>query len=227
MALRSEFTCKYCHRTFIREHSYIDHKCKQMKQIEEIQTPQGQAAWQYYQAWFRVMKKMPPASDTFMASRYYRTFMNIAAFFKRVNLPKPEKFIWLMVEKNYPPTMWLMDEAYALYIDFLEYQTSPMEQVQLTIDTLFLVADAGEVDVSEVFSILHPNDLIQLVRARKVSPWVLLLSRKFKEYFVQRMSTEQRSILETLIRPESWAARFEKSKEAVQTIKQCVRELNL
>lgn len=227
MAFEREFICKYCHKVFVREHHYLAHKCTQMKRIEELQTPQGQAAWLYYQTWFRTMKKMPPKSDAFLASKYFRTFVNIAEWFKRIDMPRPEKFIWLMVEKDFPPLMWMMDEAYALYIDFLEHSTTPMEQVQLTIDTLFRIAEKNNVDVSEVFDIIHPNDLIQLIRSRKVSPWLLLMSKKFKQYFINKVSTEQRIILETLIRPESWGARFEKQVDTVNAVKQCVKELNL
>jgi hypothetical protein len=173
------------------------------------------------------MKKMPPRADAFLTSRYFRTFINVATFFKRVNLPKPEKFIWLMVEKNFPPTMWMLDDAYALYMEFLEYRTAPLEQVQISIDTLFKIADAEGVDVSDVFTKIHPNDLIQLIRARRVSPWLLLLSKKFRQYYVDKVSPEQRIILETLIRPDSWAERFEKHSATVTDIKQCIQELNL
>jgi hypothetical protein len=173
------------------------------------------------------MKKMPPQADTFLTSKYFRTFINIATFFQRVSLPKPEKFIWLMVQKDFPPTMWMLDEVYALFIEFLEYHTTPMEQVQLSIDTLFDEAEKRDVDVSEVFSKIHATELIQLVRCRRVSPWLLLHSKRFKQYFVERMTSEQRMILESLIMPERWAERFEKNSKVVDTIKQCIRELNL
>jgi hypothetical protein len=198
-----------------------------MKRQEELHSSQGQAAWLLYQAWFKAMKKMPPRIDAFPVSKYFRTFMNIAAFVQHVNLPKPEKFVWLMVQKDFPPTMWLLDEAYALYIEYLEYNTPPIEQVQISIDTLFSVADKHNVDVDQVFTKIHPNDLIQMIRARRLSPWLLLMSKKFKEYFVKTVSQEQRIILETLIRPDTWADRFEKHGETVTKIKQCVQELNL
>lgn len=227
MVASRDFTCKHCQKSFVRERSYLEHQCKQMKRQEELQSPTGQAAWLLYQSWFRAMKKMPPRSEAFIASKYFRTFMNIATFVQRVSMPKPEKFVWLMVQKDFPPTMWLLDEAYAMYIDYLEYTATPIEQVQISIDTLFSLAEKNDVDVDQVFTKIHPNDLIHLVRSRRLSPWLLLLSKKFKEYFVKVVTTEQRIILETLIRPENWVERFEKHKDTVDKIKQCVRELNL
>lgn len=227
MAVEREYVCKYCHKSFVREKNYLEHKCVQMKHHEEFQSPLGQAAWILYQTWFRQMRKMPPRAEAFPSSRYFRTFMNIAAFIQRVSMPKPEKFIRLMVSKDYPPTMWMLDEVYALYMDYLEYNTAPMEQVQLTIETLFNAAEKADVDVSEVFTVIHPNDLIQMIRSRRVSPWLLLMSKKFKAYFVNTVTPEQRIIMEALIRPEIWADRFAKHKETVVNIKQCIQELNL
>lgn len=219
--------CKHCHKTFVREISYLEHKCTQMKRIEEFSTPIGQAAWIYYQTWFKCMKKTPPRADTFLTSKFYRTFNNFALFARKVDLPTPDKFIRLMVEKEFPPTMWLLDAPYAMYMDYLEHTVSPMDQLQLSIDTLFHHADRNEVDVCDVFDVLHPSDLIHFVRVRRLSPWLLLNSKKFKQFFINTMNAEQQQILETLIRFESWSARLSKSPELVENIKRCVAELNL
>jgi hypothetical protein len=198
-----------------------------MKRAEEFNTPIGQAAWLYYQTWFRTMKKMPPRADAFLSSKFYRTFNNFAMFVRKIDMPKPDKFIWLMVEKDFPPSMWMLDASYALYMDYLEHQVSPMEQVRMSIDTLFAHADRHNVDVEEVFDVLHPSDLISLLRHRRLSPWLLLNSKKFKLFFVNKANAEQQMILETLIRFESWAERLSKNPELTENIKRCVRELNL
>lgn len=198
-----------------------------MKRQEEFNTPTGQAAWMYYQTWFRTMKKMPPRADAFLSSKYYRTFNNFAVFIRKVDIPKPDKFIWLMVEKGFQPSMWTLDASYALYMDYLEHTVPPMEQVRLSIDTLFAHAERHEVDVENVFDVLHPSDLISMLRNRRLSPWLLLNSKKFKMFFVNKANAEQQMILETLIRFESWADRLTKNPELTENIKRCVRELNL
>lgn len=227
MTYTREFVCKHCGKGYIREKAYLEHMCKQMKRQEEIQTPAGQAAWTYYQCWFRTMKKMPPQIASFMESKYYRTFINFSQFVNKVQLPMPEKFIWLMVTKEYPPSMWMLDDVYVLYLEFLDYKTTPMEQVNTSINTLFKLADSSNIDVADVFSNMHPSDLIQMLRTRQLSPWLLLMSRKFKEYYVNKTNTEQQQILETLIPPEAWATRFEKHAATLPQIKRCVSELGI
>lgn len=173
------------------------------------------------------MKRNPPGSSAFLESRYFRTFINFAQFVAKVALPLPEKFIWLMNEKKYPPTMWTTDDAYTQYLEFLDRKADPMDQVNLSIKTLLNIADAAECDISEVFECLKPMELMQLVRKRQLSPWLLLHSVKFKLYFRDHMSDEQKIILETLINPEYWSDRFDDHEDAVEQIKQYVNEMGI
>lgn len=223
----SRFTCKHCHTVFVREDRYLVHKCKTMKRLEEFQTPDGQAAWQYYQLWLRKQKRQSPAPTSFLSSKYYRTFINFSKFAKAVDLPKIDKFVWLMVEKKYPPTIWTNDEVYSSYLEFLDHKTTPLEQVKLSIETLLAHADKHEIDISQVFDKLLPNEVIHMVRTRQLSPWLLLFSNSFKKMFKERVTPEQAIILETLIRPDFWAKKFEDHEKSIEKIKQCVKEMNV
>lgn len=230
MPIRKGFTryrCKYCHHVFVREDRYLAHKCKQMKREEEFKTPLGQTAWQYYQLWLRKQKRMPPQPTSFLTSKFYRTFINFATFAKSVDLPMPEKFIWLMVEKGWPPTLWTNDTVYTQYLEFLDYKTTPLEQVKLSIETLISYTNKHDVDVSEAFDKMLPTEVIHLIRIRRLSPWLLLFCKSFKKMFRERVSVEQKVILETLIRPDHWAEKFAEHGKTIEKIKHYVEELNL
>lgn len=226
-AIQQRFTCRYCHRPFVREDRYLVHKCQQMKRLEELQTPEGQAGWQYYQMWMRAQKRMAPPAKSFLASKYYRTFINFAKHVKTVGLPKPEKFIWLMKEKELQPTIWTNDEVYSMYIEFLDRQSLPLEQAKLSVETLLNIADKKCIDVCDVFDNLTPNEVLQLIRRRQLSPWLLLFSKKFKQLFKEKASTEQRIILETMIRGDYWAEKLASHPKEQLAIKQLVTELNV
>lgn len=221
------FTCKFCHKSFTNETYYLKHYCKEMKRHDEFQSPTGQAALGYYQRWMRVKKRNPPAASAFLTSKYFRTFMNFAQFVAKVSLPLPDKFIWLMNEKDYPPTMWTNDDAYTQYLEFLDRRADPMEQVSLSIKTLLNLADAYDVDIADVFDAIRPQELIHMVRLRQLSPWLLLHSIKFKLFFRDKMTDEQKIILETLINPEYWSEQFENKEADVEKIKVYVEEMNI
>jgi len=170
---------------------------------------------------------MPPPAGAFTTSKYFRTFINFTNFAKSVDMPLPEKFIWLMVEKDFSPTMWMQDEVYSMYLEFLDHKTSPLEQVNISVDTLLTHAERLHVDVSNIFDQLQAPDIIQLLRTRKLSPWLLLLSKKFKLMFANNTTSEQRIILETLIQPERWITKLKDHTKEVETIKILVQELGI
>ena len=224
---QARFRCKHCHTMFVHEDRYLAHKCKQMKRLEESQSPLGQTAWQMYQTWFRKQKRMPPQPQSFLTSKYYRTFVNFAKFAKAARLPMPDKFIWLMVEKGWPPTLWTNDEVYTTYLEFLDYKTTPLEQMKTSLETLVSYANKHEIDVSDVFQKIEPTEIIHMIRTRQLSPWLLLFSSSFKQMFRQRMTPEQKIILETLIRPDHWVEQFEHHADSVQKIKHYIQEFHL
>lgn len=221
------FKCRFCGKQFVREHNYLAHKCKEMKRDEELRTPQGQTALNYYQLWMRTMKRNPPSASAFLTSRYYRTFMNFVEFSRNVDLPKPEKFIWLMVQKDLPPTIWTTDDAYTTYLEFLDRKTSPMDQASMSIETLISVADRKEIPICDVFGVLTAQDIIHMLRTRRLSPWLLLFSKKFKHLFANETNIDQRLIIENLVRPEYWGDKMEEHADTVKTIKMLVAEMGI
>jgi hypothetical protein len=225
--IESRFTCKHCHKVFVLEDRFFQHKCKQMKRVEEMQSPEGQAALNYYQLWMRAMKRQPPPATSFLTSKYFRTFINFTQFAKRVDLPRPDKFIWLMVQKGFTPTMWMNDDVYSIYIEFLDVTASPIEQTKLSIQTILSYCDKHEMDVSQVFVEMPIHEIIHLIHTRKLSPWLLLFSKTFKQALVSRANHEQQIIIENLIRPDYWIPQFEKNPEEVAKVKRLVAEMGI
>ena len=224
---KEHFRCTYCSATFVMEDRYLRHYCKQMQRVDEMKTPLGQAAWSFYEAWMKAYRRMVPSSESFLKSKYYQSFVRFATHVKKLQLPDPKAFIQLVKEKDISPTIWTNDQVYAIYLEFLDRKASPVSQAQITINTLFKIADAAECEVGEVFDILEPNEMITLLRERRVSPWILLFSKKFKEMLINRVSDEQRIIMESIIRPQYWTIKFSKYPKDVDTMRKYVEELDI
>jgi len=227
MSSRGKWTCKFCHKPFVLELRFEAHKCKQMIRQEEAKTPDGQMAYYYYQLWLRATKKNPPPISSFISSRYFRTFMEFARFVKSVNLPKPETFIKLMTSKDFTPTMWRSNDVYVIYLEFVDNKLPPMKHVELSVKTILDYCEKNEIETSQYFETINPNEVIQLIQARQLSPWLLLLSNSFKKMFAERTSPEQKVILETLIRPETWGEKIAERAEDVNRIKVLIKELSV
>jgi len=221
------FECKFCGSRFALEQRYINHRCKQMIRDEEFRTPEGQAAWLFYQKWMKAYRRIVPKSSAFLHSKFYNSFMRFSHFTRKVHLPDAEMFIWLMRDKDISPTIWTNDQVYALYLEFMDRKAPPLKQAEITINTLFDLAHERECEVTDIFDHLEPNEVIQLLRQRRLSPWILLNSNKFKQFFVDCVSTEERIIMESIIRPTYWGKKFSTCAEDVERMKLYVAELSL
>jgi hypothetical protein len=221
------FECKFCKTKFAIEQRFINHRCKHMIRDEEFRSPTGQAAWLYYQKWMKAYRRIVPKSSAFLHSKFYNSFMRFAKFVKATSMPDTDMFIWLMREEDISPTIWTNDQVYAKYLEFMDRRAPPVKQAEITINTLFELSEEYECEVGDLFDILTPNEVIHLLRQRRLSPWILLNSSKFKEFFVNRVSTEERIIMESIIRPSYWGEKFSTSASDVERMKLYVAELSL
>jgi hypothetical protein len=221
------FQCNFCGKQFVHEERFMAHKCEQMKRAEEFRTPIGQAGWIFYQKWMKAHRRQVPRSDAFLHSKFYKPFIRFARFVKQVNMPDVDLFIWLMKEKDMSPVMWVNDQVYAIYLEFLDRKADPYKRADTTINMLLDIAEAAECDVSEVFDVINGPEFIQMLRERRLSPWILLRSRKFKQFLTQKVSTEEMTIIQAIIRPPYWKEKFDQKKDVVVDMDRFVKELNL
>lgn len=222
----ANFKCGHCHHSFVYEDRLLKHKCKQMIRNEEVQTQIGQNAWFHYQAWMRAQHHLIPHIKSFLHSKYYNPFIRFAKFTKQVRIPDPDLYITQMVNLDMPPMLWTNDQVYVAFLEYMDRKVPATKNAQLTIETLFDFADALGCDIGDVFNHIDANETIQLMRQRKLSPWLLLHSDKFKQFFL-KLSQEQRIVLETIIRPKYWAEKLKNNPEIVDQMKNFVKELNL
>lgn len=219
--------CSYCKKSFTIESRFLAHECQQMKREKELKSPNGQAAHDFYQTWMRLQRRAAPSASTFLTSKYFRTFINFVEFVKRVQLPLVDRFIWLMVQKDLPPFMWTSNDVYTIFLEYLDRKMSAMDSAMLSINTVIDYCDKHEIALSQAFETMPIQEVIHLLHTRKLSPWLLLLSKTFKAAFVNRTTDEQRIVLESLIRPSYWPAKFAENKEDVAQIKALVSEMGI
>jgi hypothetical protein len=142
-------------------------------------------------------------------------------------MPDVDTFIRVMRERDIPPPMWTNDQVYPIYLEHMDRKATPTKQAEITINTLFNIAEDHDIDVGSVFDHVTANEVILLLRQRRMSPWLLLHSAKFKQFFVHGTSSEEKIIMESIIRPPYWSEKFSTRSDDVATMKQFIQELNL
>lgn len=220
--------CEFCEQGFKTEGGFLRHKCKEMQRAAQFITVDGQSAWNYYMTWMKLQHRAgSPNSESFKKSKYFATFYNFTAFVKKTVMPDVGVFIDLMVRRRIDPKFWSSDAAYRKYLEFITRKLPVQDLCAITIKTLFDIAEKGGVDVNKVFSVLTPNEIIQLLHQRRLSPWFLLNSTAFAKFFINKTTTEERLIMQTIINPDYWTDRFKKNPKDIETVKQYITELGL
>lgn len=228
MAREILYTCAYCGKPFKIEKWFLRHKCKEMLREENFKSTTGQAAWGHYKYWMKLKyKSIPPDPNTFIKSKFFNSFYKFTVFSQKSHLPDIKLYIKLMVAYKIDPVNWNKDAAYRKYLDHVAYKLSPRELIKISVKTLLDEAIKADVDVSTVFDILTPSEVIQLLYQRRLFPWLLLHSKKFTEFYKTRATTEQQINMQALINPDIWAKKFKKFPQDVKIVKEYINELGL
>lgn len=142
-------------------------------------------------------------------------------------MPNIDKFIKLMHENDITPKLWTHDEVYAMYIEYIDLRSSPVELASVSVKTLFDIADAADCCVSDVFDFVESGEIITLFHQRRLTPWLMLFSTKFAKWCNESISAESLIVLESIIRPTYWKSRFIKRPDDVELMKKYIKHLSL
>lgn len=219
------FRCEYCGRTYTREPAFLNHTCEPMKRAQIFDTPTGQSAFMVYQQWWRLKKRIPPGADKFKESTQFRAFIDFASFIKRTKI-NLEAYLSVVLSHDLAPDHWTRDDVYVKYLEYIDKTMTSAEQITLCVNYIMKLCDALECDTSEVFNSLEPGEVMQLIRDRKLSPWILLHSVGFKRWLVQQDSDWQER-LKDLINPVYWMYRFSKEPDGVANSKKVTKALGI
>lgn len=204
----------------------MKHRCKEMERAEIIQSPQGQAAYSYYSVWMKAYNRRIPNIETFATSQYFTSFVKFVDHVHRLQIPAPEKYINLMKSQNIQPPLWTRDECYSKYLEWIDRASDPLDQAQITVETLYKIAAPAGVHVADVFHLLHPREIIELVRLRKLSPWLLLCSTAFKS-FLAKLDADDRNQLVQIVGFGYWAQKFNDNPDTVKHMKEIAAAMEI
>lgn len=223
------YQCAFCKKKFKSDKTFIRHKCEQQKRDESLRTVQGQAALSYYQEWMRLQQKRVPDIRAFLKSHTYKSFMRFAEYVKRTELPEPKEFIKLMIKQNYLPSMWHFPEVHTIYMNHMDNSVPPMKLVRITMFTLDDISNFYNCEIGDVFNYVYPGEVIDLVSKRKLSPWVLLPSAKFRGFLnkIHKTHPEHFAHLDSLIRASYWMKKFKTHPDVMKEIDKIIKETNL
>ena len=194
------------------------HECTQMLRSREIQTVTGQQAYILYKHWLEKQRRKPPPIETFTTSTYYSSFIKFATYCKETGIADPELYIELMIKAGISPALWARTEAYDTYLEHVDKRADPYQQAEVTIKTLDSLATKLNVPVENVIAELRYGEMLELIQQRKLSPWILFCSSKFKAW-VSKLDPHEHELLMKNIGIAYWSLMLEKKTDVVKDMK--------
>jgi hypothetical protein len=225
--MENNLTCEFCNKQFVREKNYLKHKCEIMKRYSLFDTVDGQMAFLAFNGWRRFKKYPPIDIEKFVASRYFKAFHRFAEYSRTQSIPDRMGYIYLMVVKDIPPFFWCDYDIYDMYVKDFDESYTVDKKIEISIETLTEIAERYECSLSDVFNKIPPIDLLKLVTSRRLTPWLLLPSNKFKEFLLFHTTTEEKMLFNTFIDVKRWKKDFEKNPQLVSTIKELNSKLGI
>lgn len=221
-----EWKCGFCDKKFVHEKNYLKHRCKEMERAQTMQTVAGQSAYRYYAYWMGAKRRKVPSAETFMDSVMFTSFCKFYDFVVKLHIPAPERYIDLMVKHDFDPKMWTLNDCYKLYLDWIDRCSDPFDQAATTVDMLYQLSEATNVPVQNVFEAIHPREVIELIRLRKLSPWLLFASSRFKNLILTMDQMDRESLLET-VGNDFWSKRFRDNQPVVEKMLAIAKEMGI
>jgi len=210
----------------MREAAFLDHVCQQMQRSQKMKTSEGMAAWLAYSSWLKAMGKKVPPQTGFISSRFFQSFIKFAAFSQATHLPNVESYVRHMVKYNIPPVIWTSSAIYDEWIRVNSAEKSPTKLVQASAVYLCKVAETQHCDVAEVFDHTTSGELSQWIRNGDVSPWLLLTSTKFKQWYGS-LDEDDRENVSKVLDVSEWVDKIKSNPNTVTKTKAIVAEMGL
>lgn len=223
---QGHWLCHYCAKRFTNEMVFERHACKEKARAQELASPSGQAAYQFYLTWMRVRKFKSQSIDAFAASRYYKQFIKFAKMVASAGISKPERYIELMVDGGITPDLWTREQCYTMYLDYMDTREKPIDQVVGSIQCLMDLADAEGIAYANIVNHLGPQKLLNLISQRKVSPWFLFHSVSAQE-LIRSLTAEEKKAYDKIIKFAAWAERLQQHASIREEIKTIVKEVGM
>lgn len=197
------FQCDFCGKKFRSEKRYTSHQCPEFKKNSIFKSLEGKAAFIYYNEWKKSMKMPTSSIETFIHSRYYSAFLKFSKFATLKMLPDKLDYINFMVKKIIPPTFWYDEDFYNLYIEYFDKKSLDYK-LKISLTTLEEISLMLECSVGDFYKNIKPMEIVKLIINRRLSPWLLVPSKKFHNFIIFNCNQEEKILISTVLNLPKW-----------------------
>lgn len=224
--------CDFCPKTFVNKENLRKHEEKcEFKLRHDFITNHGAGINMYklYLYWLRSNGKSIKYVDrqTFIHSIHYKAFKRFIKFAKKKSIPDKKTYIKICNGFNLSPRDWTLEKTYEIFLEVFDELIPVNKQIEKSVDTIYTLADALEIEPENIFEELDASDISRLIRARKISPWFFLNSAKFKKFLCNRASAKDREHIQKSTNTQRWKEIFSKNPKKRNNVRSIIKQMGL
>lgn len=175
----------------------------------------------FFEVSFR--SKPPRTYQDFVDSLHYSAFVRFGRYLHEIQALNPESFVEFLVKAQVPMKSW---ETAFVYEQFVR-ELAKKEPAASAFERNILLMKQWETDTDEpwydFFRKVNTNTATQLIRAGRLSPWVLYTAESAFE-LLERMTEEQMTMIEQYVTPIFWERKFIEQPQEVDFIRELLKE---
>lgn len=220
------YSCKYCEKILKSEKAYIEHYCEGRKRHDKLTTINGQIAFHIYQRWVKIQSARIVDYDNFKLSRYFHALCRFAKYYKAIKgLEDLDDFLYMMITKRIYPTNWMDSRVIAYYFAELE-KVNPREKIEKTCKNILKICESYECETNEFYNQVEFHIMIEFIRVHKLSPWILLNSKRFFTW-LESLADYEQDVMDAFIDVDQWQKVFKKDPKSKQFAIDCCKALQI
>lgn len=220
-------SCEYCLKNFTNDKKFELHSCKEKERAEYVKTIEGTKAYNIFKEWIRLRHYSNDNINTFLNSKYFTSFKRFVEFIRKKDIVSVDIYMEFVVNKGLSPNTWHDDLVFDAFIKYLDNE-KPMNSVIIGLQTLNKYATKFNCKIDRVLYKLYPNEYINLLQKRQLTPWLLLNTKGFLDYLsITKFTKEQIIIINSLIPDDIWIDKLNNNPIIVDKILVYTKQLNL
>ncbi len=197
------------------------------KRIRETAQEDVVAAFELQATYASIMKRRGCKSeDSFLRSASFPHFVKLCRFGREVHIPDLALYLKIMVAADRRPNTWISDRSYRIFLETMNSQTAATEMIEISAKTIQSLAEKNEMRVPAYVLLMGIGEMLQLMRQRRLSPWIILNSNLFKRK-IQEATPEEKEIIAKLIDADYWTIAMRDNGSALSLARRASEALEI
>jgi len=224
-ASKTEYVCRYCEKKFTRESTLAVHLCEQKRRYQQQNETGVKIGMQAYLRFYEITQGSAKLKtyDDFAASSYYRAFVKFGRYCQDIRAINIPRFIDWLLKNNKKLDHWCRDSIYTEYLTEYVKTEAATDALTRAIEYSIEWEEKTGNPARDCLRYGNDNALCYAVQSGRLSPWVLYNSDSGVE-FLNRLNSDQVSIVWASIDPEYWQKRFRDYPADTEYVKEILRQ---